>query len=253
MLIGGLIALVAGALLLWGSARAQKRALALRTAPIQTAAALETLRTEMAAEVGAGALRDLVAVEGTVECARPLTAEVSGQPCVYYDAHVEREYEETREEGGRTSVSRGSETVASNTQRVDFELRDATGAVVVVPADANIDARKTVERFEPAETGLFGSIGLVITPPTGMRRTLGYKVVEHALAVGDRLYVLGEARDRDGRVAIVKPQRETYIISGRTKDELIRSSTGQATWMKVVALAALAGGVALEIAGLFRR
>src|SRR5262249_3962001 len=98
MLIGGLLTLVIGGPVLWGSASAARRMLALRTAEKQTAAGLEKLRQEMASEVGAGALRDVCAVEGTVESARPLSAEVSGQPCVYYDVRVEREYEETRQE-----------------------------------------------------------------------------------------------------------------------------------------------------------
>ena len=260
MLIGGLVALVIGVLLLWGSVSAARRMLALRTAKTQTAAELEKLRGEMASEVGAGALRDVCALEGTAEHARPLSAEISGQPCVYCAVRVDREYEETRQDAnGQTTTSRGSETVASNVQQVEFELRAATGTVLVVPADASVDARKTVERFDPAGSGfgglVIGSLRLDIVPPAGTRRTLGYKIVEHVLAVGDRLYVLGEARDRDGRVVIARPARRgaKFIISARSKDELVRSAASQARWMRAVALVLLAGGVVLAAVGLIRR
>jgi hypothetical protein len=258
MVIAGIIVLVVGALLLWGSASSARRALALRTVERQTAAGLEGMRKEMTAEVGAGALRDLCAVEGTVECAQPLRAEVSGQACVYYAATVERKYEETREENGRTTTSTGTEQVASNTRSVEFELRDATGAVTVVPADAQFDARKVVERFDPAESApliSLGGIALDLAPLAGMRRTVGYKVVEHVVGVGDKLYVLGEVRDRDGRVVVAKPRdrHARFIISARSRDELVHEASGRAWGLKIGALVTAVGGLALIVVGLIRR
>jgi E3 ubiquitin ligase len=260
VLVLGVILLVGGGLLLWGSASAARRMVAVSSAETQTAAALEKLRGEMASEVGAGALRDICAIEGKAESARPLSAEISGKPCVYCSVRVEREYEETRQDAnGQTSTSRGSETVASNVQQVDFELRDATGAVLVQPADASVEARKVVERFDPAGSGfgalVIGNLRFEIAPPPGTRRTLGYKIVEHVLAVGDRLYVLGEARDRDGRVVIAKPTKAgaKFIISGRSKEELVRSAASQARWMRGIGLAVIVGGVVLAVVGLIKR
>jgi hypothetical protein len=114
-----------------------------------------------------------------------------------------------------------------------------------------------VERFDPAESAPLVSLGGIQLDlaPVGTRRTLGYKVVEHLLAVGDRLYVLGEARDRDGRVVIVKPRdpHAKFIISGRSRDELVRESADRARWLKVGALVALVGGAVLGVVGLIRR
>jgi hypothetical protein len=141
---------------------------------------------------------------------------------------------------------------------VEFELRDATGAVTVVPADAKFDARKVVERFEPAEAALgitIGGVDFTVPMPVGTRRTLGYKVVEHVLAVGDRLYVHGEARDRDGRVVLCKPRdrHERFIISGRSQEELVREAVGRARWLKIGALACFVGGAVLSVVGLVHR
>ena len=91
MLIGGVLLVLVGGLLLWGSVSAQKRELALRTVEPRTVAALEKLRTELGAEVGPGGLHDVCALEGTVECAHPLHAEVSGEACVYWAVRVDRE------------------------------------------------------------------------------------------------------------------------------------------------------------------
>lgn len=257
MLVAGVIALCVGALLLWGSASAQRKLVALRTAERRSAAALTELMTQVAAEVGAGSWCEACEVEGTVECAAPLTAEVSGTACVYYASSVERQYEETVRENNQQRTQRGSETVAQNTQHVDFVLRDGSGAITVLPAGADFEARKTVERFEPASGGglalTIGGARIELPALSGGRKTLGYKVVEHAIPVGARLYALGEAADRDGELVLRRPKDGRFILSLRSKEELVASSASQARWMKIAALVCFAGGAVLSVMGAVSR
>jgi hypothetical protein len=166
---------------------------------------------------------EMVEISGTVMCASPLTAELSGQPCVYYRSVTERVYEAHTSKG---SSSRRSEVVAQNEQRVPFELDDGSGRVAVNPFDAEIDARKLVDRFEP-HAGSLATVtlgGVSIQFDTGGSRTLGYRKVEHAVLVGQPAYVLGVLQD-DGSIG--RPPEGSrlrrFLISSRSEEELARS------------------------------
>lgn len=169
---------------------------------------------------------EIVELKGIVRCATPLTSEIAGRPCVYYRSVTTREYETTSQNSqGRTSRQRGSETVSENEQRVAFQLEDATGQVTVNPFEAEIDACKLEDRFEPYAGAPAGSIttGGVSIQFSGDNRTLGYRKVEHAVLVDQPAYVLGVLQD-DGSIG---PPPEgsrlrRYLISARSEEELAR-------------------------------
>ncbi len=165
---------------------------------------------------------ELVELKGLVRSSAPLTSEIAGLPCVYYRSVTTREYEETRRTSkGGISRQRGSEVVSQNEQRAPFELEDATGRVMVDPFEADIDARKLVDRFEPTAEGA-GAVTIGgITLGAGTSRTLGYRKVEHAVLVDHPAYVLGVLQD-DGSIG---PPPEgsrlrRYLISSRSEEEL---------------------------------
>jgi hypothetical protein len=78
----------------------------------------------------------------------------------------------------------------------------------------------------------------------GGRRTLGYKYEEQIVPVGKPIYVLGEASDAGGQLAIRKPTKKgtSFIVSLKSEEELTRSAAGTATGLTVgAAIAAVAG------------
>jgi len=166
---------------------------------------------------------EMVEVNGTVQCASPLTGEISGQPCVYYRSVTERVYEASTSNRSR---SRRSEVISQNEQRIPFEVDDGTGRVLVNPFDAEIDARKVVDRFEPYAGSsarlTFG--GLAFQVDAGAHRTLGYRKVEHAVLVGQPVYVLGVLQE-DGSLG--RPPEGSrlrrFLISSRSEEELARA------------------------------
>lgn len=169
---------------------------------------------------------EVVELKGIVRCATPLTSEIAGHPCVYYRSVTTREYETTsRNSKERSSRQRGSETISENEQRVAFQLEDATGQVTVNPFEAEIDARKLVDRFEPYVGAPAGSItiGGVSIQFSGDSRTLGYRKVEQAVLVDQPAYVLGVLQDDSSIGPPPEGSRlRRYLISSRSEEELAR-------------------------------
>ena len=240
----------------------------LRTAQRSTTRELAAIAESVSqALVEAGNYSQIAEVSGVVRCDAPLTSEVTKQSCVYYDAQVSREFEESRFGGGRRArrrssrTRRGSETVSSNAQRVRFWVEDAFGRILVDPTGAEIEAIQTADRFESVElAGLGGSLkigGFSLTlnlPTLGQepgRRTLGYRYRERALPVGRRVYVIGEVSDASGELTVQRPRgKGRFLISLRSKDEIVRSATTQVRWLLTGSAGSGAVGAALVLLGL---
>ncbi len=217
--------------------------------------------------VEAGHYSQIAEVSGIVKCDRPLVSEVAKQPCVYYDARVWREYEESRFREGRRRRSqaktrRGSEVVSSNSQRVPFWVEDVAGRIHVDPSGAKMEPVQIADRFEPATpTGAGGSLTIgsfSITLPGPRtaeevgRRTIGYRLRERAIPLDRRVYVLGEVTDASGTLTIQKPEKGRFVISLRSKEEIVRSAVTRAQWITVAGAGSGATGlivVALALLG----
>ena len=194
--------------------------------------------------VEVGSYSQIAEVSGIVRCDKPLVSEIARQPCVYYDARVWREYEDVRFRGSRRQrrrarTTRGSEVVSSNSQRIPFWVEDAAGRIHVDPSGAEIEPIQIADRFEPAAPGgslTIGSFSITVrgAPPVPEegRHTIGYRCRERTIPIGRRVYVLGEVTDSSGTLTIQKPrQKGRFVISLRSKEEIIRSVATQAQWI----------------------
>jgi hypothetical protein len=238
--------LVLGAVGLFLGSGAQKRKLTqIRGTETSTAASLKELAAAVAKDIGAGSFNQGAEVKGTIECEKPLTAELSETPCVSYTMSVTREYEETYwqtdDKGNRTrQTRRGSESMASNTRSVPFQVRDASGTIEVEPTGAKFVDEKVLSRFEQGGMGgtlRFGSFSLDAGRflHTGDRRTIGYHLEESAIPVGRNIYVLGEAVDSDGRLRIGKPAAKggAFIVSLKDEEQLVKGARSASTGMTI--------------------
>lgn len=257
-ILAGILAVTAVVLFFVG--RAQKaKALDIQSTETSSASELAGLAAEVAKEIGAGSFTRAAEVKGTVECAGPLRAEMSGTPCVHYRTSVTREYEERYEEtdkdgNRRSGTRRGSETVSSNERSVPFLLRDETGTIEIDPTGATIDTEKTLSRFEAGggSSLRFGDFMLDLgrfTGGLGGRRTIGYRLEEHALPLGRRLYVLGEAADAGGRLTVRKPGAKggRFLISLKSEEELLTSAKGLASGLQIAAIVLAVGALVLAV------
>lgn len=254
------VLMAVGALVLFLVARSQgAKALDMQSTETSSAAELASLAAEVAKEIGPGSFTRVAELKGVIECGEPLKAEMSGTPCVYYRSSVTREYEERVEvsdkDGNRHwETRRGSEQVASNERRVGFRLRDETGTVEIDPQGADIDAERSLSRFEAGGGGAlrFGDFVLELgglAMGLGGRRTIGYRLEEWIIPLGRRLYVLGEAGDAEGRLLVRKPGAKggRYIISLKTEEELVKSARGLALGLRIGAGVLLAGALVLAV------
>jgi hypothetical protein len=249
----GIILIVVAGVLLWIRRSKERRLHAIAGTETSSIASLtglaKAVRDEIGGETG---FHQIAEVKGQIRSDSPLTSEAARQLCVYYQTSVTREYEETYWDWEGTGENRhrvqrtrrSSETVASNTQQVDFWVEDATGRIRVNPNGADVDAQKVVDRFDPAPPPDLGSIlGQLVGAAGG--RTIGYRTTESVLPVDRQVYVLGEVSDASGELTLHAPGEKgrQYIISLKSEEELIGSGRRTAQGLLIGAVASGALGV----------
>jgi hypothetical protein len=262
MVIAGVVFFVISAILIVVRVMTQKKLFEIQSTETLTAKDLQDLYSSVKSEVGQGGFSKMTEVKGVVKCDNPLNSELANQPCVYYSMTVVREFEETREEKDssgnyRPVTHRGSETISSNTQSVPFYVEDETGKILVNPNDAGIDSQKVLDKFESGEyasgpTLSFGGWTLNVGGITAGRRTLGYRFQESIVPLGRKIYVLGEATDTSGELAVQKPREKgkKFIISMKSEEELVSGAKSTIKWTLYGAIACDAIAVVLIILGL---
>lgn len=252
MMFGGIVLLIIAAVCYFFG-RGQKNKLdSMNATDMYSSQMLTDLHQKVVQNLGGEALAETCEVEGVIECEVPLTAPLSGTPCVAYTLAVMREYEEdvTRTDANgvkTTSVQKSSESVESNTHKVDFWVRDETGRTLVRPEQADLDLVQTKEHFQPfAANGTVLDLGFLKIPlprgDGGRRRTIGYRSTETILETGIRVYVLGCASDYNGQPAIAYNERKKnkFIVSRRTERDLANSA---AQWSRNLYFAASGTGL----------
>ncbi len=264
MIIAGAICIVIGVVLFFVSQNSKKKLEEMKLTKTSTAAEIHELQQSIAGEIGPGGVRQQTELKGNARCTSPLKAELSGMECIHYSMTVEERYEEDYEErDSQGHVQRrtrtGSNVVASNTQSARFALDDGTGSIDIDPAGASIDARQVVDKYEPATGPLsslrFGGFSLQLGAMlTGGRRVLGYHYRESVIAVGDRIYALGEISDADGTPVMRRPAEKghPYIISTKSEEELQKGAESTSAFTLYGAIALLIVGVVLLVLGAAR-
>jgi hypothetical protein len=208
---------------------------------------LTDLYSRVVPAVGGEALAQACEVTGTIEADAPLSAPLSKTACVAYSYTVTREYEEdvsTTDEHGKTTTKteQRTETVSNDDRRTRFFVRDATGRVLIDPADAEIDLADSGSRFDPAQGATLART-----------RTLGHRHHEQSLAVGTSVYILGCVVDGQGQPMIAcgpKDRKQKFIISRRSERELAASAASAARWWYYGAAGAGALGLVVLLIGI---
>lgn len=258
-IIIGIVLLGVGVLMLFLRNKSRDKLLEIQSTTTSLAADIQEIQQGVAAEIGPGGYSSLVEIKGTVECEKPLTAELSGTPCVWYSMSVVERYEDTYQEADaeghvHTRTRNGTNTVAGNTRGVPFQVRDETGTLTVAPEQAKVEGHKSVDRHEPAtgtgSTLQFGGFSFAITASPSGRRVLGYHYTEQLIPVGERAYVIGEASDREGRLMIRRPleKGKPFIISLRSEEEITKGIEQNANVQQWFGFGLIAVGIAVILA-----
>lgn len=199
-------------------------------APFVRTGEAATKGTQVASPKGA------ISVEGTVACAQPVMAPVSGVPCLWY--HLKSKVTWKDGDVEKTKEIDNQKVAAA------FTVDDGSGAVAV-EANEGGDFEPTQSKSETKSVGLLAGIkGTELkfgnyTISTGMgSMEEKYEVEETYMPVQPRLYVCGKATTRG---VIAAPDWRQLLLSNKTRDELLGSA------QKTAKMSLIGGGVAFAL------
>jgi hypothetical protein len=199
-----------------------------------------------------GVFIGLAELKGTAESETPLTSYLAGAPCVQYAWQVDEHWSKTVTETytdskghtqTRTRTESGWTKVAGGSQSIPFYLKDDTGVIRVVPDGAKIHSIKTFDETALRSSPLYFGKGPEheIANSTHKRR-----FHETALPLHTKLYVVGQARERQDVVAAEIAHDKNapmFLISTQTEKQV---SAGYSRWfwlLLILGLICAIGGV----------
>lgn len=195
-----------------------------------------------------GVFIGFVELDGTAQCPAPLTSVLAALPCVAYEWSVVEKWSRTvvttdskgrlttRHESGWTNVGGGGQMIA-------FNLRDDTGEILVLPSGARLEQADVFDRTVRPDDPLYYARGpaYAVAHSNHIRR-----FTEHALPIGARLFVVGQARERDDIVAPViahDPDAPLFLITVRAEKSVSSGLGWQALGWDFVSLLAVGGSI----------
>lgn len=216
--------------------------------------------------LGSGSFTHFCEVKGLAHADQPLKGELSGDDVVYYKSEVIHKYE--RLESKKDSQGnyqkkwvKHSDVVSKNEQWAPgWGVKDDTGFISVNPTKSKLDTVQLHSKFEkgePTQSGLnikLAGVSIGLGGGQSSNKTIGYEYKEIGIKVGQKMYVLGDANDRDGALVLSKPQDKKlpFIVSTKSEDEL-QSGLGSAIkGYKIGAYICWGIGGALAVVGLLK-
>jgi hypothetical protein len=200
-------------------------------------------------EFGTGTYQHYVELYGIVKCASPLLSPVTGKPCVYADHKVQRKYEvnvQERDSQGRmvTRIQQHTETLSTNKQSIPFMIEDNGLELEILPDAADVFPIQS-HHSQPGYIDPELSRKLGVSSGYGTGNTTGFIIIENIIPIGQQLYVLGEANDRTGKLAISKPRdkEKSFILSTTQEDVLLQKLGTKVKWFRIGYWAAFIIGV----------
>ena len=197
--------------------------------------------------------REFVELKGSIVSENLVQTPFSNKEVAYFESRVaqvvERKEEYTDSDGNRKiRTNRVENEISSDKSSQDISLKDGSSNDTVVldinASGCNLDIPKTFDRFEPKNNvtnySYFNSFSLNRYGAD----TLGFKMTEETIDANQRLYVIGEAYKSGNQIHIGKPQdsKKPFIVTTRTEEDIINSSTKKALYL-------LVGGIIAVLAG----
>lgn len=186
-----------------------------------------------------GVALGLTEVKGIARRPNPITSYLAHAPTVWFSYSIEerwrrRETEWYTDSNGkrrsRTVTKTGWTTVKHGGLTGPFDLQDDTGAILVNPDGAKIESRTIFSRQCTQRDPLYYGKG----PRRSIANSTGQRsFTEHAIVVGDQLYVMGSARVRSDIVAAEiahDADAPMFLISTRDESRIV-SSFGTGAWL----------------------
>lgn len=224
-----------------------------------TLAELKQVFADMAG-LSAG-FRQYVELQGVSAAANPPQTPYSKQEVAFYTADLIQVYEAEeyfKDDQGRQQrrIVRREETVSSEKSVEPLLLKDpATGESVTIDMEErqSFELVEACDRFEPtANMGSFGFFS-AFTPRQLGNRTLGYRMVEHIIPLGQPLYVLGDAYQRNNEIYISRPadSKKTFVASTKSEAQIVRDAKSGSKFALIGGIVLAVGGIVVTVMGFF--
>jgi len=184
-------------------------------------ALMAATETSNAKDIASKAPGTAVELKGPLRCQALLTSEFAQQPCVWYRALTEREYENvTTGSDGKRETRREFETVTD----IDFE-------------GAKVEAAQVHRRYESG--GLASVVGGLLSVGG---TTLGHRYTEWIIAADTPVYVLGTAL-AGGKVGKATGKKQPFVVSIKSEEERTKSLGWTRLWQLLGAIVCAAAAL----------
>lgn len=199
-----------------------------------------------------GVFIGFVELNGTAEAARPLRSVLATVDCVAYTWACEERWSRTvhyTDSKGRSQTRHesGWTIVASGAASLPFFMRDETGSILVRPSGARLEMDSVFDSTVRPSEPLYYAHGpaFAISNSDHIRR-----FSESAIPVGARLYVVGQAREREEVVAAeIAHDKDAplFLISTRAEKSISSGLGWQALGWDFASLVMVAAGLLFGI------
>jgi E3 ubiquitin ligase len=257
MVIGGIIALVVGAIAYYYAHNQQRSLNAMTLTETVTCGELGELSQAAAEAVGSGSFGQACEVVGVAAPGTqgPLTAPESGREVVWHRTVLTEHYTTTEtDSNGKSRQVEKTRIVAQHESQEPFLVRDATGTISVDPRGADVDNPFTLaDKFERNGSGIdLGDSKWANIAEQFAKASVqgGIQHEEWGIPVGQQLYVLAEANDRSGALTMSRPEHGRFLISTKTEEDLRESAGNTVAIATSIAVVAGIAGIVLIVLGL---
>ncbi len=229
---------------------------ALQLMDTSTVAEIQENYESITASMGSGSFTYQAELKGKAHADVPLKSVFTQEDVVYYSTTITHEYEELKEERGSDGKTtkkwvKKSERVSNDKRWADgFGLKDATGFIEVNGGQSNVHAEKLYSDFEKGDPVQqnggnmhisIKGVSIALNNRSTMNdrmRTIGYRYKEEGIRINKDLYIVGNANDRDGRlrIGVLPSSKDPFIVSAKSKDEVVGSYNSSAKILGIIAI-----------------
>ncbi len=251
-IIGGILIAIGGFISLFVPWRLKSKNIELRYMQTTSITDLIEILTENA-KAGLEGYRHYVELKGLAAADEPQAAPFSNKKVAYYNAKLYQVYEEeetrTDSKGTTRSIKKNETMITDQKSSNRVFLIDADSQesveIDISQSGLQLETSKTLDKFEPVNNiNRYKFFGSFKYKNLGVK-TLGFRMLENTILLGQSLYVLGEAvLEGTGKVIIGKPldSKKPFIISVKKEEDIVQAN-------KTGARVALIIGILMAVAG----
>ncbi len=209
------------------------------------------------AAAGLDGYRHYVELKAIADADRPQKTPFSEKEVAYYSADLYQVLEETEtiktDKGTEQRVNKRESLISNQKSTGSMALRDAQSQdrvyVDTAQSGLRLDTVKALDKFEPSgNMGQYSFFNKLQLKGSTGARTIGYRMVENVIPLGQSLYVLGDALLEGAAVNIIRPQdKKPFVVSTKGKDDIVRANKSGAKAAMVFGILIALGGIMMMI------